>query len=811
MKNIYTYLAAAFFSLLALSCAKERQDILPSGEDGDVLRLELSAVSPRTKATTPGVDPDFHENTLATLDWFIYKEEAGTTVLKHGRALAKDLKDKTVEEGETPVKTYSIPVEETDTQIESGETYYLYVIANLPSSVTISGNESVAALQQLVLNNDFTESPKQASFVMDNLSAQAFEAGSNPVPVQLTRLAAKVTMTVNVVSQVKVGDAVFTPILGSMAVNMVYTNGSSTLEAVPAAYDSETFSIYDYYEMEGKGLTQREGTRTVTTTRFYHKELNGTKYYYKEVEEDSSVTYTEMEEKPVSDVDASSPEYIKVTTTSVYSVVDTDPFYTYPSKWNYSGGGDARQPYLKIKLPWLRNEANNKNYFYKILIPGAQKDGIEYLERNHWYHIDLNVAILGNEFDEGSVKVEGTTWVFDWGDTSADFSGIDLGDLKGQYLYIPQKVYTIYSIDDLTVPVVSSHPLNEKVTVEKVTKNIYTAYEPKNPATVTAEYTGSKAAAGVFEVKAQGKDKLLFHNRLTTLADEGSAGINMKDLDVSPITFTLTVSNTAGLTASVQVVQIPPIVIENKHNSGQNSGRGYVYVNGYSDGRDHGYGTAGYSANADGDNANPNMYVIEASLIPSALGWTIGDPRKTSVDNLGNDWSVNTGDYYNPRRLTWYHPADNSDDAKSVIAPKFRIASSHGLISASINDFLSFDEARKRCASYQEDGYPAGRWRVPTQAEIRFMIKLSNVGVIPSLFSERGKTGTYRFLGYFTADGGMIIPRTDKTIDYYDRSVIGTSGNPSDNGGVRCVYDEWYWGSAQGTKNSFTWGDRELF
>ena len=93
------------------------------------------------------------------------------------------------------------------------------------------------------------------------------------------------------------------------------------------------------------------------------------------------------------------------------------------------------------------------------------------------------------------------------------------------------------------------------------------------------------------------------------------------------------------------------------------------------------------------------------------------------------------------------------------------------------------------------------------------MIKLSNYGVIPHLFSRTEK-GHYNEAGYFSADGGIVFPWYDGTVDFKEKSEVGKGSGynkvPEQNG-VRCVYDEWYWGSAQGTKNSFTWGDRELF
>ena len=99
--------------------------------------------------------------------------------------------------------------------------------------------------------------------------------------------------------------------------------------------------------------------------------------------------------------------------------------------------------------------------------------------------------------------------------------------------------------------------------------------------------------------------------------------------------------------------------------------------------------------------------------------------------------------------------------------------------------------ARYRCASYQEDGYPAGRWRVPTAAEIEYIVQLSAKGYITILFNDGGN--------YWAADGTIYVP------DYDTGKVSIGSGSSAF---VRCVYDEWYWGSDPiADKTKFTWGD----
>ena len=110
-----------------------------------------------------------------------------------------------------------------------------------------------------------------------------------------------------------------------------------------------------------------------------------------------------------------------------------------------------------------------------------------------------------------------------------------------------------------------------------------------------------------------------------------------------------------------------------------------------------------------------------------------------------------------------------------------------------------------RCASYQEAGYPAGRWRIPTKAEVEYIIGLSEDGKIPRLFGEAGSSTAY------WVSSGTYTTGNDSGDDYEP----GTSGSAY----VRCVYDVWYWGEATIKEESrtnnpggwdnddFVWGD----
>lgn len=277
----------------------------------------------------------------------------------------------------------------------------------------------------------------------------------------------------------------------------------------------------------------------------------------------------------------------------------------------------------------------------------------------------------------------------------------------------------------------------------------------------------------------------------------------------------------------------------NGYNGGENGYYNLEYHNGY-----YNLGGAnGISANA--LNKNPNMYVITVSVSDKYI---IGDPRTNSIDSdfinsfyraSGN--RVSNG-YYNvtvtdqgrsvyvlssktsnwvsaPRTyatgngiLANYHPASN-DHTSNMIAPKIRVASSYGV---SVTG-RTREEAEYRCASYQEDGIPAGRWRLPTYAEVEFIGTLSALGRIPYLFgsivrdsegnAELDENGNEQGLNddsyYWTANGLIHINNGTNTVE-------SATSDPDSQESVRCVYDEWFWGDATTrpvAKNTFTWGD----
>ncbi len=277
-------------------------------------------------------------------------------------------------------------------------------------------------------------------------------------------------------------------------------------------------------------------------------------------------------------------------------------------------------------------------------------------------------------------------------------------------------------------------------------------------------------------------------------------------------------------------------------------------------------------------NWNPNLYLVTITQLSPGTHYQIADPRSYNVNNYlanddpdtgytvdggsdkvfasqywyfgkGNDNEILEGSPYSAprsystrwweeyvlrgfitapalnesqnRTLRYYYPTRESDDNKYTIAPKFRICSSYGGTSS----FLTREMARRRAAAYQELGYCAGRWRLPTLGEVEFVIKLAADQKIPRLFGTTS-SGTWF---YWCAQGAVKVP--DGSVENPDivieeRPTGGASGNAvvpftgnDYRDHARFVYDEWYWGDGTLTPSSatpnatsptytYTWGDR---
>ena len=825
MKKILSYIVLITIALVANSCSEN--GTLPDQKGS--INIEFKCSELLTRAD------DDSETAIESIDYFIYTNLYSAAVY-HNRITSSST---------------TATLDDVEDLREMGKTCYVYAVANLPSNVSISGTETIATLQAITVTTDFTAA--QTSFVMDSKEAVQTTVGGS-VTVPLHRLAAKLTMTVNIPESIESGSVTYIPDYGNLRI--YYVNAVKT-----GSFDG-TYMTYGDEDSEDANKD----------------------FYF-------NYPYT----WPVS-VAEGDDNYVGTTVT---------PFYTYPQAWETE---EVHEPYFKVILPWAvsGDTGSSKPYYYKVVIPNSFNEKID---RNTFYKFILDIGVLGSEVDDGTVEISGDYYVVDW---SAAFTvgGADGSDAltKGKYLSVAQNEFSIYAEPSITIPVISSHNLS----ISSVSCT-YTDYSSDNPTTKTltsgfevtpndrssitlthnlvSDITDSDLDCSIYEftitianeagcapvtvrvtqypslyVTSEASNKYVFINnnsnhansgwdnntRYKIIYDDGAYGEhttlshtfefsegdgNQYSEDGVSVTLTNvsdnsgilgyrgkrfgTASNRPGImtitapegevitgltityyssiirtynsqtpvynpTASGSTKtswsgSTPTLTVTIPHSNSENSSNIVTTIRvsytGYPSTDQQKLGALRHYNYSVSGNNNFNIYTINVSnLSGNTSGWYIADPRVTvpvNIDRLRGGGS---------NQLEGYLPANS--EASNAIAPQFKIASSAGasLYSDQNQSRMNYEQAMRRCASYQEDGYPAGRWRIPTDAEIRFVISLSNNNKIPSLFG-----GTY-----WAASGAKLDDQGNETV---------TSNGAS----VRCVYDSWYWGDQPLSQYMTTW------
>jgi len=725
----------AFAALVvgAASCAKDRI-VLPETANGEAT-LVFSCGDIQTK--TAGVN---NENKVNKIDWFIFPYKADGIQID---STAAPLLSGTIEPAATARlnKSYTKTLNATELAEvfpEADSKAFVFAVANYtgayPESITLNGLLETK-VRSTFADGDRWPHPLQTTdeslyFVMTGSAELTL---SSATEVQLARLASKVTVA------------------------FTYE------ESIPDAHDANLV-----WKPQYNGPEARVYLSNAIATATLGGPLNASDYI-----PDSSSSYTDG----TRDIFEYSYDYLTALT--------GDPvYYTYPANME---AGDDNQPYLKLVLPWYAYDKRDtsedaapvkqKEVYYKIALPlDALKEG------NRMYEYKVHVDIIGSDTE---VEIGATYSVKDWFHDKAISSNLATG--KYISLDIPKDEYDMYS--ELTqIVFISSGDVD--VIVDSIYQYNYSAatvtkdqFMRNNDVVATQDLRNAKGITTEeiegWVTNPEGTSYLqishAMDNDMTT-----ATGAKNNAFDMAPYVFVITLHLTdAGedktFDRTITVTQYPSLFVKNRVSGG------YVFINDYDytdnyclDNNNNRLGDIANrpgSLSGTGSNNNPNNYIITVSVLPKVeiianVDAVIGDPRKLVVDNLtGLD-------------ITKYHPTLRTG-TKGTIAPKFIVGSSYSALTST--KAVNLENAEKRCAAYQENGYPAGRWRVPTAAEIMFLAKLTKYNFIPSLFNFTNQSA-----GYWSANGKINGSGSgDPVLDETDT----TSG-----GGIRCVYDAWYWG-----------------
>ena len=821
-----------------------------------------------TKADPADGETRFNENLIKSVDFFFYPGENPASdadaVYHHRVDLEEDPVSYTGGQWEA---TFNLVLTRVDAEqiftAANSMKATVYAVVNYDGNLAPGGSltgTSISELATTAIITDFAATERnyiQDSFLMDgktvityNESATISASGT----IYAQRFAAKMTTAISVASEVTLKhvnstddpDEVWEPVLHTMRIYLVDGAKNVTLGTETSA-DNTTPQYFSYSaEASRRPFVRDNGTEYLAHTSV-GSGANAKIYY------------------------------------------NTYPMYSYPVQWS-TGRPDytqplPSQPYLKLEMDWRRTEANGysydrRKYYYKVILP------VNSFERNNWYHLDIDVSILGSETDEGKALLNPTTYyILDWQNKSVPIDKYAVIS-KARYLSVDTRPKALNNLSTLSIPFLSSHDVdivegsvtarrpyygeitNESQVVNKYNTKYHAWVRKDTDGSFYLEYNGQNLSPDgnpAYEPSgwlSNTSTSIEFNHVLQN-------DYTKNDFDYSPYTIEFDIVHddlTPGVypyneyLKHITIIQYPGIYIESCMNSdtaikkkgsvyGYDQGSapwldmpwGYVYIdNGRFIRRDNITNSSSsdpyYHLTTDNNKreyqwravwytgGGRDIFRINVTVLPQNSEFVIGDPRidgyDTTVPVLGYSFVNNgtsaadavlenhtgnasnftparvvDGDVNTPMSLTgetrplmYYRPTEKSTRTTNMLAPAYRISTKLG---GTEFGNLTESQAKYRCAGYQEDGFPAGRWRIPTMSEIKFIAQLSAKGVFEFMF--RGD--------YWSANGVVNVNTQNGTVTSSTNSTAL----------LRCVYDSWYWGDEQwNPRTEFVWGDRPL-
>lgn len=777
MMNRIVYSALAIFCFAVVSCTNE-VPVPDYGEDHIVLNVFNS---PMTMAEG---DTDY-ERELHRLDCFFYvKDKTNEPCVYYHKAEVNDLGGATI-----PFYVNDLVLKEI---FPSGSLCDVFVIANIPGNPTFEAKTeetTMEALGEYVLDMTAGEYDGIGKpFVMTGSArVQKGKNSSATADIKLFRVASKVTMTVKVPKSIEVGS------------------------------DDNKVTMLPVFE-------DNDGNVPLMTSFRYGTSKGYLSGVYPE-EPDSYIMTDKV------------PYTLSKTTDTHYVFKCNVPFYTYSREWAKGSGHAA---YVTFEMPWGKDEDNNdeadeyKTYYYQILVNGKERK----FEPNKCYDMIVTVGVLGSTVESLPKELaELSYYVLDWttetsnGEHGSGDREEDVEIEKYNYLEVPQTYIEMDNVSEVAIRYNASHKIGVKFAESK--DRWVVGLTEGTTTKETAFYIENGSATPTV---AKITDIVLKDNFVDDNKGWLTFNYTLSDAVYSPAYVFITIwldvdgdgvhDSDEKLTQDVKIVIYPAIYI-----LGDNSATYSIFVNGNYNSNRSGNGNvssltiAGQAVGkAAGTlpNEYPNstyMHIITISAFNANntfvyngtnTKYIIGDPRvrtsykldvpdqnNTTPQTAATGWIKATDVNGKERNLQYYYPTSTD---YQVIAPKFRISSMLGGYSSS-----SPTGAARRCASYQEHGFPAGRWRLPTTAEILYIVELQRLGKIETLFY----------------DNKTYLSATDRIAVDGNNNYKLTTGLGNSNASVRCVYDDWYWGSErEAIKNSsynnygdyqFTWGDEKIY
>jgi hypothetical protein len=773
--------------LVAMLFAACSEDLYTDDDDfvGEKGYITLRFTRPQatvqeTRATEPG-DNTLNENTIKFVDLYFFptgKSNEDAALVEENHAVQLDPSG-----GNTylvKVRTGDIILNKLFRSTQNGSCE-VYAVAN-SSQKSHSTSTCLDSLRLRVLRHNFGALLTQGHFIMQSdpvkLATVNLKDGAATGTIPLTRVAAKLQIylnvpdTLHVVNEDRSGSAVWKSDRKHMSI--VFNNG-----------------LMDY-TLNGEDKTHPDSS------------------FYNSIQVDMH-------------------KYATITKNTTDYDYSHTPFYSYPFSWKET---DTHVPTFVIAVPWSKQNPDGKTYgnpevtYYQVhpnMLTGK-------IQSNYFYRMYMKIETVGSSDNTTPVDITPSGYrIQPWGEVKLNTPRDLTGDFyRYTYLVVDPTSVVLNNASTTTLRYSSSSALTKDT---KITKVEYNSYETAGRVT---HHT----------LDANDLDKLTTNRYdldYTSTPGQIRFTHNVDDGTYAAKTITIQVANDDGLTELVTINQYPAIYMNtfkgdnafvdgffshvedpassigdansNYYSQGyynsvssdnirSSQGSYYTTYNPYSTNVTVPYGSMVKAlSQTSGGIVNNSITEITVTSFNRNNGfytangtpyyYQIGDPRENAgytssslVPYLTNQEYDRSNGVYWLTFTSWGDKAvkiKKASKTQTIIAPQFYVSSGWN---SSKN--VSFEVAQKRAATYQEAGYSAGRWRLPTEAEIMFITARQKEGVIPVLFAMDNTS-------YYWAASGRLYCNGQ----FYNASQYNNLGF------MRFVYDTWYWGDKAGAVNSY--------
>ena len=755
MKRYITYILGLVLMLCITSCTKSEDMVDPNATGGLTLRLVSSSLT-RAEGTN---DDQNYEDDINKVDIYFYAGDGSSAAVSH---VAQDITDGA--DGNTSIAEVELSSSVMGSLFANGGTLAtLYVVANAPEGLQLPAAPTLAELKALtsVLGAWKTSaanaapSSYQTSFLMDGEAT--FGKSTTELSIGLTRAAAKIDLEISSIkNEVKIEGAggvteTWKPVIDAdHPVTVTFANALRSTRIDGTFVGTNAQDAYDDSQA-GYGFTSATSTSNGETITYY---------------------------------------------------TQTHPFYSYASDW----ANGANEPYLLLTVYWQKNSEKPEATYYQIPVGSIAAKKIV---RNTYYKVKINVGTVGSQEESVATPLEADYTVIDWS------TGTITANIKeARYLAVDQTNIVLNNLQDISVAFQSSHPVSYEI-VENTFSTVYTSNgntwnsvlafdDDATSGTGYVKQTGGTTAGADGNIIGS----IDFHHELDNTREANGSSDPAKRYDYQANTIKIKVYHTDAENAYYEYITIeqrPAIYLIS--DSGNLSENNYVMVN-----TNRSYKTEGSSSGnilewesvgTSSTNFATIFTISVSSFDNSTANYLITDPRVPSNNEVitrfesyrANNTNIAAGDIEadatgDDNNLSGYRRTIQGSAAENLVAPKFTVASACGTYKNGDGYIHAETSGYYRCATYQEAGYPAGRWRIPTPAELNVIGRLCAEKKITETIFKEG-------VSYMSSDGAYTYNANNGT---FTKSSSTTSSS------IRCVYDTWYWKDKAKDNSQFIWG-----